>query len=216
MWSSYNSWWVNQWIKRLYTEKGVKCITNTEIESFEIKNNKIESVNISNQKLIYDEYILSAGTWTSKLCKKLGIDLLLQAGKGYSINHSSKTDISCPAILVEPKCAITPMNGFTRYSGTMEISSINNRIRKNRVNAICDAVESFYPSIIIPESDREAAEYGFRPISADGVPYIGRANKINNVVIATGHAMMGWSMSTGTGKIVAEIIDDTKNQYKYW
>ena len=119
-------------LKDYIQKKGVKCITNTEIESFEIKNNKIESVNISNQKLVYDEYILSAGTWTSKLCKKLGIDLLLQAGKGYSINHSSKTEISCPAILVEPKCAVTPMNGFTRYSGTMEISSINNKIRKNR------------------------------------------------------------------------------------
>ena len=109
-----------------------------------------------------------------------------------------------------PKCAITPMNGFTRYSGTMEISSINNKIRKNRVNAICNAVESFYPSITIPENDRDAAGYGFRPISADGVPYIGRSNKLKNVVIATGHAMMGWSMSTGTGKIVAEIIDDKK------
>ena len=77
----------------------------------------------------FDEYVLSAGTCTSNLCKKLGIELLLQAGKGYSVNHSSKTGISCPAILVEPKCAITPMNGFTRYSGTMEISSINDRIR---------------------------------------------------------------------------------------
>ena len=102
------------------------------------------------------------------------------------------------------------MNGFTRYSGTMEISSINNRIRKNRVNAICDAVESFYPSITVPEIYRNAAGYGFRPISADGVPYIGRINKLNNVIVATGHGMMGWSMSTGTGKIVAEIIDDKK------
>ena len=150
---------------------------------------------------------MSAGTWTSKLCKKLGIELLLQAGKGYSVNHSSKTGISCPAILVEPKCAITPMNGFTRYSGTMEISSINDKIRKNRVNAICDAVESFYPSVKIPDIDRDDAGYGFRPISADGVPYIGRTKNLKNVIIATGHAMMGWSMSTGTGKIVSEIVD---------
>ena len=99
------------------------------------------------------------------------------------------------------------MNGFTRYSGTMEISSINDRIRKNRVNAICDAVESFYPSVNIPEIDRNDAGYGFRPISADGVPYIGRTKNLKNVIIATGHAMMGWSMSTGTGKIVSEIVD---------
>ena len=92
----------------------------------------------------------------------------------------------------------------------MEISSINNKIRKNRVNAICDAVESFYPSVKIPTTDRNNADYGFRPISADGVPYIGRAKKLDNVIIATGHAMMGWSMSTGTGKIVSEIIDNKK------
>ena len=66
------------------------------------------------------------------------------------------------------------------------------------------------PTLCIPENDRDAAGYGFRPISADGVPYIGRSNKLKNVVIATGHALMGWSMSTGTGKIVAEIIDDKK------
>ena len=194
-------------LKDFIQKKGVKCITHTEIESFDIENNKIKSVNISNQNLSFDEYVLSAGTWTSELCKKLGIELLLQAGKGYSVNHSSKTEISCPAILVEPKCAITPMNGFTRYSGTMEISSINNRIRKNRVNAICDAVESFYPSVNIPEIERNDAGYGFRPISADGVPYIGRTKNLKNVIVATGHAMMGWSMSTGTGKIVSEIVD---------
>ena len=194
-------------LKDFIQKKGVKCITHTEIESFDIENNKIKSVNISNQNLSFDEYVLSAGTWTSELCKKLGIELLLQAGKGYSINHSSKTEISCPAILVEPKCAITPMNGFTRYSGTMEISSINDRIRKNRVNAICDSIESFYPSVNIPEIDRNDAGYGFRPISADGVPYIGRTKNLKNVIIATGHAMMGWSMSTGTGKIVSEIVD---------
>ena len=102
------------------------------------------------------------------------------------------------------------MNGFTRFSGTMEISSINNKIRKNRVNAICDAVESFYPTISISEKDRNNAGFGFRPISPDGIPYIGRSENLENVIIATGHAMMGWSMSTGTGKIVSEIVDDKK------
>ena len=197
-------------LKDFIQKNGVKCITHSEIESFDIENNKIKSVNISNQNLSFDEYVLSAGVWASKLCKKLGIDLLLQPGKGYSINHSSKTEISCPAILVEPKCAITPMNGFTRYSGTMEISSINNRIRKNRVNAICNAVESFYPSITIPKIVRNNAVCGFRPISADGVPYIGRSDNLENVIIATGHGMTGWSMSTGTGKIISEIVENKK------
>jgi D-amino-acid dehydrogenase len=92
----------------------------------------------------------------------------------------------------------------------MEISSINNKLRMNRVNAIADSVESFYPSIKISETERNNAGFGFRPISADGLPYIGRTNKLKNVTIATGHGMMGWSMSTGTGKIISEIISDKK------
>ena len=151
-----------------------------------------------------------AGTWTSQICEKLGVGLLLQAGKGNSINHHKETGITCPAILVEAKCAITPMNGFSRFSGTMEISSINNKLRMNRVNAIANSVESFYPSIKITKSDRKNAGFGFRPISADGLPYIGRTNKLKNVLIASGHGMMGWSMSTGTGKIISEIISDKK------
>jgi len=197
-------------LKEYIKKKGVKCITNTEITEYKIINNKIESISVLNKELKFDEYILSAGTWTSKICKKLGTNLLLQPGKGYSINKSSDNLLTCPAILVEPKCAITPMNGFTRFSGTMEISSINNKIRKNRVNAICDAVESFYPTISISEKDRNNAGFGFRPISPDGIPYIGRSENLENVIIATGHAMMGWSMSTGTGKIVSEIVDDKK------
>ena len=197
-------------LKEYIKKKGVKCITNTEITEYKIINNKIESISVLNKELKFDEYILSAGIWTSKICKKLGTNLLLQPGKGYSINKSSDYLLTCPAILVEPKCAITPMNGFTRFSGTMEISSINNKIRKNRVNAICDAVESFYPTISISEKDRNNAGFGFRPISPDGIPYIGRSENLENVIIATGHAMMGWSMSTGTGKIVSEIVDDKK------
>ena len=173
-------------LKKFIKQKGVKCFTNTEIKDYNIANNKIDSISVSNQILKFDEYILS------------------------SVNSKSDTGISCPAILVEAKCAVTPMNGFTRFSGTMEIASVNNRIRKNRVDAICNSVESFYPSIKVSSSERENARFGFRPISADGVPYIGRTNKLDNVIIATGHGMMGWSMSTGTGKIISEIISNKK------
>jgi D-amino-acid dehydrogenase len=61
---------------------------------------------------------------------------LLQAGKGYSINILDKTNITTPAILSEAKVAVTPMNGFTRIAGTMEIAGINKNISKERVDTI--------------------------------------------------------------------------------
>ena len=141
----------------------------------------------------FDEYVFAAGPWTNYLCNKIGIKLLLQSGKGYSIDVHKKTNINLPAILVESKCAITPMNGFTRFSGTMEIASINKNIRRNRVDAIANSACSYYPNLRIDEDVRGKATYGLRAISADGLPYIGRSSKISNIVIATGHNMTGRS-----------------------
>jgi len=154
--------------------------------------------------------VLAAGSWSNMLSKKLGIKLLLQAGKGYRVNSERDTGITIPAILAEAKVAITPMNGFTRFAGTMEIAGINQNINKVRVEAIANATKRYYPSVELTQEEKENAACGLRPVSPDGLPYIGKSKKCNNLTIAAGHAMMGWSMATGTGKLVAEIISEQK------
>jgi len=157
-----------------------------------------------------DEYILAAGSWTGFIAKKLGMRLLLQAGKGYRINVNRETKISLPAILAEAKAAVTPMNGFTRFAGTMEIAGISDTINPVRVKAIAKAAQDYYQDMSITQEEIEDASSGLRPLSPDGLPYIGRTQKCLNLTIATGHAMMGWTMAAGTGKLVAEIISETK------
>ncbi|MBT8282626.1 MAG: FAD-binding oxidoreductase, partial [Muriicola sp.] len=134
--------------------------------------------------------------------------LLLQPGKGYRINVERSIDIRLPAILMEAKVAVTPMTNFTRFAGTMEFSGINNRIRRERVNAIATAAENYYPTIRITEEERNGAKCGLRPVSPDGLPYIGRTSGFSNLTVATGHAMMGWSLGPATGKLVSELISE--------
>ena len=62
----------------------------------------------------------------------------------------------------------------------------------------------------VSKEEKENASSGLRPLSFDGLPYIGKSAKCNNLTIATGHAMMGWTMATATGKLVSEIISDKK------
>ena len=115
-----------------------------------------------------------------------------------------------PSILCEAKVAVTPMTGFTRFAGTMEIDKINHRINPTRVNAIANAAEMFYNGLEISQSEKDGAECGLRPCSPDGLPYIGKSSKCNNLTIAAGHAMMGWSLGPATGKLVTEIISNNK------
>ena len=79
----------------------------------------------------------------------------------------------------------------------------------NRVKGIVDSIPKYYPEMKVEMPKQEEVWHGLRPCSPDGLPYIGRSKKIKNLVIATGHSMMGISLGPGTGKLVAEVINHT-------
>ena len=197
-------------MKKHLLAQGVEIKANEKVLDIQIKDSAIGKVVTSQGSYMADEYILAAGSWTGFIAKKLGMRLLLQAGKGYRINVNRDTKISLPAILAEAKAAVTPMNGFTRFAGTMEIAGISDTINPVRVKAIAKAAQDYYQDMSITHEEIEDASSGLRPLSPDGLPYIGRTQKCPNLTIATGHAMMGWTMAAGTGKLVAEIISETK------
>ena len=166
----------------------------------------VEKVLTTGETIPTDYVVLAAGAWSQELGKLLGISLPIQGGKGYKIDVHRPTAISLPAILMEAKVAVTPMKGFTRFAGTMELSGNNTLIRKERVNAIAAAAEAYYPGLKISQAEKDAASSGLRPVSPDGLPYIGFVAAYKNVLAATGHAMMGWSLGPGTGKIIGQLI----------
>ena len=189
---------------------GVQFFINERVEDLQVSDGSISAIITNKQTLKADDFVLAAGSWSALLSRKTGLKLLLQAGKGYRINTKRETGISMPSILTEAKVAVTPMNGFTRFAGTMEIAGVNHAINKIRVEAIAKAANSYYPDIELTTTEKENAACGLRPLSSDGLPYIGKSLKCNNLTIATGHAMMGWTMATATGKLVSEVISDKK------
>ena len=203
----------NEFMQQLksYLEKvGVQFIANEEVIDFTVSNNTITSVTTKNQQFLADEFVIATGSWTQQLSKKLGINIPLQAGKGYRINVTQETGISIPSILMEAKVAVTPMDGYTRFAGTMEIAGINEDINFKRVQTIAKASENYYQGLKISSDDIKNTQSGLRPCSPDGLPYIGKISSFKNVTVATGHAMMGWRLGPATGKLVSEIITDKK------
>ncbi|MCD8416466.1 FAD-dependent oxidoreductase [Tenacibaculum finnmarkense genomovar finnmarkense] len=197
-------------LKRYLEKKGVAILANEEVLDINVLNDKVTSLRTNKQELKADEIVVATGSWSQILVKKLNANIPIQAGKGYRINVAKDTGITVPAILIEAKIAVTPMNGFTRFAGTMEVDKINNKINKVRVNAIAKASENFYKGLKIDQKEIDDIACGLRPCSPDGLPYIGRLSKIKNVTVATGHAMMGWSLGPATGKLVSEVISDKK------
>ncbi|MAD29966.1 MAG: amino acid dehydrogenase [Flavobacteriaceae bacterium] len=192
----------------LLRESGVNFVLEQEVTNFKLKNSKIQSVVTTHQDLKADEVVVASGAWSELLLKQFEIQLSVQAGKGYRLNLNKPTGISLPAILLEAKVAVTPMQGFTRFGGTMELSGINHKINSKRVTAIARAAKDYYPQVLIPQEELANVKCGLRPLSPDGLPFIGRHSKCNNLVLATGHSMMGWSLGPATGKLVTELISN--------
>ena len=190
--------------------KGVRFYTNEKVVDFERNGQKITHLITDKQQLNFDELVVASGSWSPIVAKKLGIKLLVQAGKGYRINLHRKTGINYPAILAELNTAVSPMDGFTRFGGTMEIAGINTKINRIRVAQIAKNATVFYPNIKITNEEMKDADYGLRPVSPDGLPFIGRVKSLKNVSFATGHAMMGWSQGQATGKLISELISAKK------
>ena len=197
----------NQFMEQMKTwlkAQGVIFEFNQSVEEFEVTGHKITAIKTKDEAIEADEFVLASGTWTSKLAKSLNLYIPVQGGKGYSMDVHRNTGITMPAILVDAKVAVTPMEGFTRFAGTMEFSGNNHLVRKERVEALAGAVKNYYADFEINQEEKERATSGLRPVSPDGLPYIGKTSKYDNLTIAAGHSMMGWSLGPITGKLVTE------------
>lgn len=194
-------------LKNYLENKGVKFQLNTTVTGFEKANNKITAVITDKGKFLCNDIVLATGSWLPVVAKMMGIKLLLQPGKGYSYTYPFvEKNIKYPAILVDGRCAITPWGNQLRIGGTMELSGINNKVLVKRMQGIYDSALDFYPGLKIDFPPADKIWNGLRPVTPDGLPYIGRHTSYDNLVIAGGHAMLGISMGTGTGQIVSEII----------
>jgi D-amino-acid dehydrogenase len=191
--------------------KGVRFILNDEVIGFEKNQQQVTKVRTTKQVVDADSVVIAAGSWSRELSALLQLKIPLMPGRGYSVTlEDSPHRLNYPSVLIEGRVALTPMDGNKiRFGGTMEITSTQTPPRYQRVQGILDAVKRYYPEFDVPMPAPEHIWYGYRPCSADGLPYLGRTQKWKNVVMATGHAMVGLSLGAGTGKLVSEIVNES-------
>lgn len=193
-----------------YLEKnGVKFQLHTTVSDFTKNHAKIREVVTDKGNYQADTIVLSGGSWLPELAKKAGIRLLIQGGKGYSYTYEHvEKNIHYPAILVDGRCAVTPWKRSLRIGGTMEFSGNNNRVLIKRMEGIYNSVKKFYPGLPIDVPPTDKIWTGLRPVSPDGLPYIGKANHFDNVLISGGNAMLGISEGAACGQIISDLIEN--------
>lgn len=191
-------------------QEGATILTQTAVTGFETKNNRITAVHTPQGSHHAAEVVLAAGAWSSLLAKQLGIHLLMQPAKGYSVTAKRPAPHlgpQLPLAVDDYKLAITPLGDDFRFSSTLELAGFDLSINQRRLAANNEGLKRAL--LGLGELEIKETWSGFRPLSADGLPIIGRSEKIKNLILATGHGTLGITQGPVTGELVAEIVSNS-------
>jgi D-amino-acid dehydrogenase len=191
-------------VARAAREAGATVDTDRRVERLRRANGGI-ALSTNRGDIRADTVVLAAGAWTSQLAAPLGVFLPQEGGKGYHLDlPPAPEDPEIPISLDEAHVIATPLPGRLRLSGTLELSGLDTSISRVRV----DAIRSAAARVLAIDEDRPELEIwaGLRPCTPDGLPVIGRPFGVEPLVLATGHARKGLSLSPITGRLVAELI----------
>lgn len=192
-------------LKSYLEEKGVKFLTKTQVLRFEKSGSQVDAVLTDQGKIEVNRVLLCGGSWSGELAKMLDFSLPMMGGKGYSFLQKNQPEIRQATILTEQKVAVSPYGKTIRFGGTMEIAGTDQSINMNRVKGIFESINRYYPDFQSRFPEENQIWKGLRPCSPDGLPYIGFAPGFSNVLVGSGHSMMGISLAPATGKILAEL-----------
>jgi len=196
-------------LARLIRERGGTFVWNAEVTGWESSHRRVRAALTREGKHGGDEFVVAAGSWSASLLRKLGMRLSLEPGKGYSLTHPFPPERPRRSLLLlESRVAVTPMGSALRVGGTMELGARSLGIHPPRIRGILRSLAAYLPGFR-PDAFAGVAPWsGLRPCTPDGLPYLGRSARYDNLLVATGHAMLGLSMGPITGKLIAELISD--------
>jgi D-amino-acid dehydrogenase len=192
--------------RRLLEKHGIVIREQCEVTGFVGDAGQARAAITHGGELAADAFVVAAGALTPLLSKSLGCRIPIQPGKGYSITMPRPA--RCPVIPIifpETRVAVTPMQSGYRLGSTMEFAGYDDSLNRRRLDLLRDGVKAFLHEPYCEPVQEEW--FGWRPMTYDGKPIIDRSPALDNVVIAAGHNMLGVSMSPGTGRLVAELLN---------
>jgi D-amino-acid dehydrogenase len=189
--------------------RGVDLRPGVEVLELGVEQGRVRRVETNRGSYTCDELVLAAGAWSTGLARSLGLRLLVEPAKGYSVTVSRPEGFGeVPVMLAEAKVGVTPLEDRVRFAGTLELGGLDLAVLPERLAAVREAVARALPPLAAAEPLETWR--GLRPLTPDDLPVIGRPRGLTNVVVATGHGMSGMCQGPITGELVAQLVHGEK------
>ncbi len=206
-------------LARRCAEAGVEFRYGTTILGFENTRERILGVQAlcdgHHETLRADSYVLSLGSYSAPLARKIGLFLNIYPAKGYSITVPVKDETAAFEVSLtddEYKLVYSRLGDRIRVAGTAELSGYSRELNYTRCRAIVRRAAD-----IMPEAgywDRAEFWTGLRPATPSNIPYVGKSH-FGNLYLNTGHGTLGWTHSCGSAAGLADIVDGRKPEVDF-
>ena len=185
----------DQTVHRLLSEKG-----------------RITGVETGNERIQADQFVVALGSYSRPLLKELGLNIPVYPVKGYSLTVPITDAAASPVSTIMDetyKVAITRFDDRIRLGGMAELAGFDLSLNPRRRETLELVAKDLFPH----GGDIPAAEFwtGLRPMTPDGTPIVGRT-RYDNLWLNTGHGTLGWTMSCGSAKVLADLMDKRRPQ----
>ncbi|HEY0660478.1 MAG TPA: FAD-dependent oxidoreductase [Lysobacter sp.] len=194
-------------LARLVRERGGEIVEQCAMRALATERDGVRVTTAAGDIKARD-VVLALGAWSPQFAAAIGLPALrhaMQPGKGYSITYSAPQLVpKRPIVLRERSVCVTAWGSGFRLGSTMEFSGYDDSLNTRRLAALERGAAEYLHQPVGPEL-RERW-YGWRPMSVDDIPLIGRVPDRDGLWLAAGHGMMGVSMSAATGQLVADLL----------
>ncbi len=200
-------------LKSRLLQQDVAIDLGTTVEAILVERGRVRGVRASGRDYAAAKVVLAAAGWSRDLARPLGVTLNIQPVKGYSVSVDLADRALMPSLaLIDDRlhAAATPLGSTLRLAGTAEFGGWRQQIDPTRIQALWDFLAMLSPALS-RHIDRSSARVwcGFRPMAADGRPYIG-ATEIAGLYLNTGHGHLGWTQAAGSASLLSQILMEQK------
>ena len=185
----------------------MRFIEKCSLESIDTNGSDVVGLDTATGHMEAEHYVFAAGAWSSGLASALDCCIPVEPGKGYSVTMTCPDSMPAhPMLMPEKHIGVTPFENGYRIASMMEFAGFDSSIPDFRIRQLQDSAKPYLREPVGPEI--VDTWYGWRPMTWDSLPIIGRAPGFDNALLATGHNMLGLSLAPVTGKLIADLVTE--------
>lgn len=188
------------------SQRGVEFKFNTTVQGFTKNGQKITSVETDQGPVSGDVFVMALGSYSPLFLKDLNLKLPIYPAKGYSVTVPVIDDAMAPKVSItsqDHRLVFSRLGNKLRVAGMLEFNGYDTELNDQRARIVLNNALKMFPRAA--ERDNAVFWTGLRPMTPDGIPVLGRA-KHENLILNTGHGMLGWTMAMGSARVTADLV----------